>query len=218
MPKIWKDRSLEKTAEEEEDDGVICSPVVLEVGKLYYTHVEHHNNKALHLVCCHRSPVPVKWLARNGHAGKLFQGIQVGGVYQVLEQGVIKKRENQSSGVWQEGGTLGPGCSLNGCATSAVSSTRNCIAGSLTAIQYYVYMCTCMWFLSWATCICVHVLTYEPISWAEVITTVRIMECFHHSPRTCGGQSLILKGLLNLVDRCCCLFRTDLILNVLLTS
>ena len=34
-----------------------------------------------------------------------------------------KKREKQSSGVWQDGGTLGPGCSVNGWAAGAVSST-----------------------------------------------------------------------------------------------
>ena len=37
-----------------------------------------------------------------------------------------KKREKQSSGVWQDGGTLGPGCSVNGWAVGAVSSTKNC--------------------------------------------------------------------------------------------
>ena len=50
----------EDRAEEGEVGGVICAPVVIDVGKLYYTHVEHHSNEALHLVCCHRSPVLVE--------------------------------------------------------------------------------------------------------------------------------------------------------------
>ena len=95
---LVKSISGKDRVEEGEARGVICAPVVLEVGKLYYTHVEYHSNVALHLVCCHRFPVPVELPARDGHAGKLLLGVRVDGVNQVLEQGVIKE-EKQSSGV-----------------------------------------------------------------------------------------------------------------------
>ena len=42
-----------------------------------------------------------------------------------------KKREKQSSGVWQDGGTFGPGWSENGLAVGAVSSGKFLHAGNL---------------------------------------------------------------------------------------
>ena len=55
-----------------------------------------------------------------------------------------KKREKQSSGVWQDGGTLGPGCSVNGWEAGALSCTRKCTVLCYRFVDNFMYNVRCM--------------------------------------------------------------------------
>ena len=86
-----------------------------------------------------------------------------------------KKREKQSSGVWQDGGTLGPGCSVNGCGAGAVSSTRDCTVHRYVAIHVSVNLGGSVSFYS--TCACMYMYLHVELTSSHFVYIVHVCTC-----------------------------------------